>query len=85
MLKMLQSSSGFFKNIYFYLFIIIYFLKNFIVYFKSHYLHFFIYEFSISEIRNEKDKLINGMNEIESQLAVYDLQPSLTIIGDIDK
>ena len=41
----------------------------------------FFYKFSISEIRNEKDKLINGMNEIESQIAVYD-----TINGDdIDK
>ena len=41
----------------------------------------FFYKFSISEVRNEKDKLITGMNEIESQIAVYD-----TINGDdIDK
>ena len=43
--------------------------------------------YSLSEIRNEKDKLINGMNEIESKIAVYNLQPShpTIIIGDIDK
>ena len=40
--------------------------------------------YSLSEIRNEKDKLINGMNEIESKIAVYNLQPSHPTIS-IDK
>ena len=54
------------------------FLGNY--FFKAN-IYIFFYKFSISEIRNEKDKLINGMNEIESQIAVYD-----TINGDdIDK
>ena len=61
-----------FKKIY------ISFIRNY--FFKASICIFF-YKFSISEIRNEKDKLINGMNDIESQIAVYDTINS----DDIDK